>query len=1069
MADPVVFLVCLIFIAFLGPLPALCSTGCPETFFGWKCKLQCKNCLLGACDPVTGKCNGGCKPGYYGDHCLFEDQYKYDSRGLHYAGHVNKTKDNAVCLKWSDVKWTVNNKTIKFEPDDTPENYCRNPEVPIGGRLSFIWCFTALNGSLGECSLSKKDCPDYLFGEGCKTQCHCRNDSEICNQNGYCKSGCAEGWLGHMCQKKCNLGRFGLQCRSSCDNCLNKDCNPETGHCRSGCLEGFMGNTCRTPCNGTTYGANCNITCGHCLNNEACNSKTGSCPSGCQPGYKTSHGSELTLCNEACRGRYGVNCLTKCGLCQDHEMCDPGTGLCPHGCQDGYTSDKCDQICQPGYYGKDCRFKCGKCKNNSTCDAFTGKCLVGCQDGQDCPYALGIQAEDTNKATVAIGTGLGIAVVVILLFVTFCLIYRNRRQKNVSVSSKFVVNGDDTLPREESCHLLGDSRVGKELPSSVMDDDETKGPNGTTEPIYVNVNARKQTSPVPVSDLFSYISKNKEHSWEGFKREFEELPMGLLAQCEVARKLENKVKNRYGNIVAYDHSRVVLDPLPNEPFSDYVNANFMDGYSKPRAYIASQGPNKIMIRDFWRMVWQHKVSKIIMLTNLMEACKKKCEQYWPDEGSQKYGDITVLHVNVTKYSDFIIRTFEISKVAEMENNRIVKQFHFTTWSDHGAPTYPTTLLAFRRKVMNFKPEDSAPVLSHCSAGIGRTGTFIALNYLLEQAVAENQVDVLRCAQLMRANRVNMIQTLEQYVFVYDAVLEALMAGNTTISRSSFHTVYEKMLISDGGDTSPMEKQQNVLQLLSPTIEREECSTAFQEQNMAKNRFKNILPANRSRPYLYTPVEGCNEYINAVYLSSYTQKDQFIVTQMPLPSTVADFWRMLYDTSSDTIIMLNEFDRNDKTCALYWPEEYGYTVEHGPLSVELLSSSESDPDVTIRIFKLSHFDKGEERAIKQFMFKSWPDYQTVPNSINPLLRLHRLVHDWLKQNSKGPVTVHCMNGASKSGVFVAVSLLLERLELDYEVDVYQTVKQIRINRPQLIENLEQYKFLYQVVQEYMDQE
>ncbi|CAG5124141.1 unnamed protein product, partial [Candidula unifasciata] len=113
--------------------------------------------------------------------------------------------------------------------------------------------------------------------------------------------------------------------------------------------------------------------------------------------------------------------------------------------------------------------------------------------------------------------------------------------------------------------------------------------------------------------------------------------------------------------------------------------------------------------------------------------------------------------------------------------------------------------------------------------------------------------------------------------------------------------------------------------------------------------------------------------------------------------------------------------------------------------------------------------GEERAIKQFMFKSWPDYQTTPNSVSPLLRLYHMVNDWLRQNSKGPVTVHCMNGASKSGVFVAMCLLLERLELDYEVDVYQTVKQIRINRPQFIENLEQYKFLHQIVQEYMDQE
>ncbi|XP_076441137.1 receptor-type tyrosine-protein phosphatase epsilon-like [Babylonia areolata] len=121
----------------------------------------------------------------------------------------------------------------------------------------------------------------------------------------------------------------------------------------------------------------------------------------------------------------------------------------------------------------------------------------------------------------------------------------------------------------------------------------------------------------------------------------------------------------------------------------------------------------------------------------------------------KYGDVSVRIVDTAKYTDFIIRTFEISKD---ENSRIVKQFHFCTWSDHGAPTYPTTLLAFRRKVQSFSPDNTAPILCHCSAGIGRTGTYIGLHYLLDQANNEGQVDVLQAAHNMRGNRVNMIQT-----------------------------------------------------------------------------------------------------------------------------------------------------------------------------------------------------------------------------------------------------------------------------------------------------------------------
>ncbi|ESP05460.1 hypothetical protein LOTGIDRAFT_102205 [Lottia gigantea] len=332
-----------------------------------------------------------------------------------------------------------------------------------------------------------------------------------------------------------------------------------------------------------------------------------------------------------------------------------------------------------------------------------------------------------------------------------------------------------------------------------------------SEPIYVNVTGKRQTSPVEISQLYDYIKKNKEHNCLGFKKEFEELPVGLLACCEVSRKADNRAKNRYGNIVAYDHSRVILDPIQGEPNTDYVNANYMDGYSRKKAFIASQGPNKTMIRDFWRMVWQLKISKIVMLTNLVEACKRKCEQYWPEEGSIKYGEVTVKLVHTRKYTDYTIRTFEIARVGSSEEiSKIVKQFHFTTWSDHGAPTYPTTLLAFRRKVLLYNTDSTAPILCHCSAGIGRTGTYIALDYLLDQAQHENVVDVLGIAQIMRTNRVNMIQTWEQYVFVYDAVLEAIKSGNTTILRSVFRNVYQDMCTAhDDGEKTELERQYEV--------------------------------------------------------------------------------------------------------------------------------------------------------------------------------------------------------------------------------------------------------------------
>ncbi|XP_076441421.1 receptor-type tyrosine-protein phosphatase epsilon-like [Babylonia areolata] len=1043
--------------------------GCPPGKFGWKCNVECR-CKTGSnsrCDEVTGQCEAGCNNDSYGPHCLFKKNCIYDVVGRTYTGTMNTTKSGHKCLRWDY-------NSAKFLPGDDPKNYCRNPKLPnLSGYAYHPWCYIDSSNSADghdrsyeECDLASCDCPKYLFGQNCKYQCHCRNEIEVCHsRSGRCQSGCAPGWVGSSCQTVCKKGMYGIGCQHSCDNCHNNDCNPETGECLSGCRRGFSGYFCSEKCKPRRFGRNCAFFCGKCKFGDTCDPVSGKCLRGCAAGYDSSDPTCKTKCD---RMRFGLHCSGRCGYCKDGESCHHETGVCDSGCKAGYYGDGCDKSCPDQFYGKGCTQKCGACRDNTTCDKAYGYCLYGCADGytgHTCRTAMIRTTEASTTWTVGIAAAIG-AFLVILIIVVIIIVVQRRRcsSKKMNNSKSFL---DETKEdgcssvENERCMLLGDSRFEQ---TELREIEENSRNEELSEPIYVNVNGRKRTAAVKLEDLHAYILKNKDNNCDGFRKEFEELPMGLLALCEVARRPENKAKNRYGNIVAYDHSRVVLEPLTNEPHSDYVNASFMDGYNRPKAFIASQGPNKTMIRDFWRMVWQHRVSKIVMLTNLVEACKKKCEQYWPDEGTMKYGDVSVRIVDTAKYTDFIIRTFEISKD---ENSRIVKQFHFCTWSDHGAPTYPTTLLAFRRKVQSFSPDNTAPILCHCSAGIGRTGTYIGLHYLLDQANNEGQVDVLQAAHNMRGNRVNMIQTCEQYMFVYDALLEAVIAGDTTIPKSSFRATFEEMSQNENGSENPLEKQYDTVQLLSPTIDRSECTAALSEDNMAKNRFKNVLPANRSRPFLYTPIDGCNDYINAIFLSGYTQKDRFLVTQMPLPNTVADFWRMLYDYNSDAIVMLNEFDRNDKSCALYWPEEYGYTEEHGPLSVELLSSSDVDPDVTLRIFKLSHHGRGEERAVKQFMFKPWPDYQSLPNAVTSLLRLHRMVNDWYKQNGKGPVTIHCMNGASKSGILVAVSLILERLELDLEVDVYQTLKQIRVHRPQFIESFEQYQFLYQAVLEYLD--
>ncbi|XP_035826839.1 receptor-type tyrosine-protein phosphatase alpha [Aplysia californica] len=572
----------------------------------------------------------------------------------------------------------------------------------------------------------------------------------------------------------------------------------------------------------------------------------------------------------------------------------------------------------------------------------------------------------------------------------------------------------------------------------------------------------QEVAPIKVEDLWDYIRAAKQSDLEGLKREYKLLPAGITATCEVARKNENKLKNRYGNIIAYDHSRVVLDPEDDDEHDDYINANYIDGYNKQRAYIAAQGPNKPTINDLWRMVWKENSKTLIMLTNPTESGKKKCEQYWPEEGCEQYGNISVQLLDTDVMPDFTVRTFLISKGGQ---SKYVKQFHYTTWPDHGVPRFGHSLLLFRQKIRAYDSLDNGTVVIHCSAGVGRTGTYISVDTQLERAKSEGIIDVHNFVQHMRTQRVNMVQTLEQYVFVYDCLLEALICGDTTVSSHAFPEVYTDLCLFDADiNKTKLEEQFEILKLLSTTIERDESTTALRPENIFKNRCKNIIPANRCRPFLMTAFEGCNDYINAVFLNSYCQKDQLLVTQMPLPNTVVDFWRLVYDHGSYCIVMLNEVETNDDTCEQYWSEEPD-GAEYGPFQVETTSEIKSNPIVTVRDFTVTNTQVpgNAARQVRQFHFHRWQEGSATPSSQRALLELVDMVNTWL-QTQDGPITVHCMNGASRSGLFCAALTILERVQKEKEVDVFQAVKQLRLNRTQLIDNMEQYRFCHELVME-----
>uniref|UniRef100_A0A665X8X0 protein-tyrosine-phosphatase n=1 Tax=Echeneis naucrates TaxID=173247 RepID=A0A665X8X0_ECHNA len=551
------------------------------------------------------------------------------------------------------------------------------------------------------------------------------------------------------------------------------------------------------------------------------------------------------------------------------------------------------------------------------------------------------------------------------------------------------------------------------------------------EPVDVPYQTGQLHPAIRVADLLQHITQMKCAEGYGFKEEYESFFEGQSAPWDSAKKDENRMKNRYGNIIAYDHSRVRLQALEGEQSSDYINANYVDGYHRPNHYIATQGPMQETVFDFWRMVWQENTAAIVMVTNLVEVGR------------------------VARY----LGAHEI---------REIRQFHFTGWPDHGVPYHATGLLGFIRRVKSKTLTNAGPMVVHCSAGAGRTGCFIVIDIMLDMAEREGVVDIYNCVRELRSRRVNMVQTEEQYVFIHDAILEACLCGDTTIPASQLRSVYYDMnRLDPQTNSSPIKEEFRTLNMVTPTLRVEDCSIALLPRNHEKNRCMDVLPPDRCLPFLITIDGESSNYINAALMDSYKQPSAFIVTQHPLPNTVKDFWRLVLDYHCTSIVMLNDVDPA-QLCPQYWPENGVH--RHGPIQVEFVSA-DLEEDIISRIFRIYNAARPQDgyRMVQQFQFLGWPMYRDTPMSKRSFLKLIRQVDKWQEEydGGEGRTVVHCLNGGGRSGTFCAISIVCEMLQHQRSVDVFHAVKTLRNNKPNMVDLLDQYKFCYEVALEYLN--
>ncbi|NXX48435.1 PTPRV phosphatase, partial [Tricholaema leucomelas] len=561
------------------------------------------------------------------------------------------------------------------------------------------------------------------------------------------------------------------------------------------------------------------------------------------------------------------------------------------------------------------------------------------------------------------------------------------------------------------------------------------------------VSRRNVHRPVPIESFKQYYEMKAAGANQAFFQEFEELKEVGKEQLKLEAELPANIsKNRYPHVLPYDHSRVKLSQLGGDPHSDYINANFMPGYTSQREFIATQGPLKKTIDDFWRLVWEQNVCNIIMLTVCMENGRVLCDHYWPSEATPVcYGQVRVQLLQQSSTEEWTLRRFKLCHEG-LQVERLLSHLHYTAWPDHGIPESTTSIMTFRELVREHiqSSKEAGPTLVHCRqgsalghsrrghAGVGRTGTFLALDRLLLQMRQEKAVDIFGAVHTLRMSRYLMVQTLSQYIFLHscimDKILEEPLLGLSGTERScpiplrTFAQHYaQKAAKSQLGFLREYEM-----------VKEEASSAAPASGSQQAPPSASILPYDRSRVRFSLLAQGpFSGLLQVWHIPGCSSSRDYLAVQGPDKSTMEDFWTLVWEQDVHTILTLLPWQEKGEV-----PGEGCWPLEGDSLCTKLLTIQCGTEKLVSGCrciqLKMKHEKKAKERQLQQLLCPLWssrkqPDVQSLLELLATARRCHR--------RRASPLLLHCSGAVSQMGLLISLDCLLQQMRAERAVDVY----------------------------------